>query len=114
TPKTVRSRDIQGVTPKDTPSELRSLYNTAACVLVAKDPNVLAIPGFMDDYPNPADLTTFMRKYRTDAEDATFQVVQINSGGNDLSNPGMEANVNCSTHRPWHTRPPSSSTALAE
>ncbi|KAH9040234.1 subtilisin-like protein [Lactarius hengduanensis] len=89
--RTVRSRDIQGVTP----SELRSLYRTAAYVPAATDQNVLAIAGFMDDYPNPADLTTFMRKYRPDAEgpDATFKVVQINGGGNDPSNPGMEANL---------------------
>ncbi|KAH9030352.1 subtilisin-like protein [Lactarius pseudohatsudake] len=76
-----------------TPSELRSLYNTAAYVPAAKDQNVLAIGGFMDHYPNPADLTTFMREYRTDAEDATFKVVQINGGGNDPSNPGVEANL---------------------
>ncbi|KAH9175612.1 subtilisin-like protein [Lactarius sanguifluus] len=86
----LRSRDDHGVTP----SELRSLYRTAAYVPVATDQNVLAIAGFMGDYPNPTDLTTFMREYRTDAEDATFRVEQINGGGNDPSNPGMEANLN--------------------
>ncbi|KAH8982283.1 subtilisin-like protein [Lactarius akahatsu] len=86
----LRSRDDHGVTP----SELRSLYRTAAYVPVAKDRNVLAIAGFMADYPNPADLTTFMKKYRTDAEDATFEVVQINGGGYDPSHPGGEANLN--------------------
>ncbi|KAH8982178.1 subtilisin-like protein [Lactarius hatsudake] len=85
----LRSRDDHGVTP----SVLRSLYRTAAYVPVAKDKNVLAVAGFMDDYPNPADLTMFMKKYRTDAEDATFEVVQINGGGNDPSKPGAEANL---------------------
>ncbi|KAH9040232.1 subtilisin-like protein [Lactarius hengduanensis] len=76
------------------PSELRSLYRTAAYVPAATDQNVLAIAGFMDEYPNPADLTAFMRDCRTDAEDATFRVVQINGGGNDLNKPGEEANQN--------------------
>ncbi|KAH8978301.1 subtilisin-like protein [Lactarius deliciosus] len=86
----LRSRDDHGVTP----SVLRSLYGTAAYVPAATDQNVLAVAGFMGDYPSPADLTTFMRKYLINAEDATFSVVQINGGGNDPSKPGGEANLN--------------------
>ncbi|KAH9060148.1 subtilisin-like protein [Lactarius vividus] len=86
----LRSRDDHEVKP----SELRSLYKTAAYVPAATDRNVLAIAGFMDDYPSPADLTTFMEECRTDAKDATFRVVQINGGGNDPNNPRPEANLN--------------------
>ncbi|KAH8982286.1 subtilisin-like protein [Lactarius akahatsu] len=87
----LRSRDDDH---EVTPSELRSLYRTAAYVPAATDRNVLAIAGFTEDYPSPADLTAFMRECRTDAEDATFEVVQINGGGYDPSNPGAEANQN--------------------
>ncbi|KAH9175609.1 subtilisin-like protein [Lactarius sanguifluus] len=86
----LQSRDDHEVTP----SELRSLYRTSAYVPAATDQNVLAVAGFMKDYPNPADSTTFMRQCRTDAEDATFRIVQINGGGNDPSKPGAEANQN--------------------
>ncbi|KAH9063919.1 subtilisin-like protein [Lactarius vividus] len=86
----LQSRDGHEVTP----SELRSLYRTAAYVPAATDRNVLAVAGFMNDYPSPADMTTFMKECRTDAKDPTFTVVQINGGGNDPDNPGSEANEN--------------------
>ncbi|KAH9043426.1 subtilisin-like protein [Lactarius hengduanensis] len=86
----LRSRDGHEVTPP----ELRSLYRTATYVPVATDQNVLAIAGFMDDYPSPADLTAFMKECRTDAIDPTFRVVQVNGGGNDPNKPASEANQN--------------------
>ncbi|KAH8982183.1 subtilisin-like protein [Lactarius hatsudake] len=86
----LRSRDDHGITP----SVLRSLYRTTAYVPAATDQNVLAVASFVEDYPSPADLTTFMREYRTDSAGATFSVVQINGGGYDPSNPGVEANQN--------------------
>ncbi|KAH9038462.1 subtilisin-like protein [Lactarius pseudohatsudake] len=43
--------------------------------------NVLGIVGFLGDYPSPADLTAFMQKYRSEANDATFTVVEVNNGG---------------------------------
>lgn len=45
------------------------------------------------EYANFADLQTFFQKYRTDAVGSSFTVVQINGGGNDQSNPGVEANL---------------------
>ncbi|KAH8994273.1 subtilisin-like protein [Lactarius akahatsu] len=35
----------------------------------------------------------FMTEFRTDGEDATFSVVQIQGGGNDPDTPGIEANL---------------------
>ncbi|KAH8997722.1 peptidase S8/S53 domain-containing protein [Lactarius hatsudake] len=55
--------------------------------------NVLGIVGFLGDYPSPTDLTAFMRKYRSEAADATFTVVEVNGGGYDPTHPSIEANM---------------------
>ncbi|KAH9173729.1 peptidase S8/S53 domain-containing protein [Lactarius sanguifluus] len=79
--------------PTVTPPFLRRLYSTFAYVPSATDRNVVGITGFAEQYPNPADLTSFMRKYRTDGIDATYVVELYNGAGYDPNNPGMEANV---------------------
>ncbi|KAH9060317.1 subtilisin-like protein [Lactarius deliciosus] len=76
-----------------TPSFLRSLYNTEAYIPGATDRNVLGIVGLLDDYPNPTDLTAFMQKYRSDADDVTYTVVRVNGGGYDPTHPHAEANM---------------------
>ncbi|KAH9060152.1 subtilisin-like protein [Lactarius vividus] len=75
------------------PSVLRSLYQTAEYVPAATDQNVLAVTGYLDSYPSPADLAVFMNECREDAIGATFEVVQINGSCNDPSNPDSEANL---------------------
>ncbi|KAH8994235.1 peptidase S8/S53 domain-containing protein [Lactarius akahatsu] len=62
------------------PSYMRWLYNTMGYVPKAADRNVLGIVGFNGDYPSPQDLELFMEEFRTDGEDATFTVLQINAG----------------------------------
>ncbi|KAH9005635.1 subtilisin-like protein [Lactarius hatsudake] len=76
-----------------TPSFLRWLYNTETYTLNAPGENALGIVGFLGDYPSPADLTAFMQKYRSEAEDATFTVVEVNDGGYDPTHPHEEANM---------------------
>jgi tripeptidyl-peptidase-1 len=76
------------------PSDLRTLYKTSAYVPAATDRNVLGIAGFTNDFPSPTDLTTFMRICRTDAVDATYDVVKVNDGEYDPSHPDSEANQN--------------------
>ncbi|KAH8983975.1 peptidase S8/S53 domain-containing protein [Lactarius hatsudake] len=76
-----------------TPAFLRWLYSTFAYVPSATDRNVVGVTGFAEQYPNPADLTSFMRKYRPDGIDATYVVELYNGAGYDPNNPGMEANV---------------------
>ncbi|KAI9433332.1 subtilisin-like protein [Lactarius indigo] len=76
-----------------TPSDLRSLYKTLGYAPKATYRNKLGVAGYAGQYPSPLDLRTFMTEYRTDGEDATFIVTQINGGGNDPSNPGFEANL---------------------
>ncbi|KAH8997691.1 subtilisin-like protein [Lactarius hatsudake] len=75
------------------PSFLRWLYGTSTYIPASTARNSLGIVGFLDDYPSPADLEAFMRKYRSDAEDATFTVTQINDGGYDPENPAEESNL---------------------
>ncbi|VDC03355.1 unnamed protein product [Peniophora sp. CBMAI 1063] len=76
-----------------TPACLQALYNTTGYTPQATDVNVLGVAGYLDEYANFADLTTFAQKFLTNASDATFTVVQINGGGNDQSDPGVEANL---------------------
>ncbi|KAH8978359.1 subtilisin-like protein [Lactarius hatsudake] len=84
------SRDEDGVTP----SYLRTLYRTSGYAPKATDRNALGIAGYAGDFPNPQDLAFFMKEFRTDGEDATFTVTQINGGGYDPGDPGVEANLN--------------------
>ncbi|KAH9059511.1 subtilisin-like protein [Lactarius vividus] len=76
-----------------TPSFLRWLYNTETYIPDTRGENVLGIVGFLGDYPSQADLTAFMQKYRFDADDATFTVVEVNDGGYDPTHPSEEANM---------------------
>ncbi|KAH9062363.1 subtilisin-like protein [Lactarius vividus] len=75
------------------PSFLRWLYGTSAYIPTSTDRNSLGIVGFLGDYPSPADLEAFMRKYRSDAEDATFTVTQVNNGGYDPETPAEESSL---------------------
>ncbi|KAH8992671.1 hypothetical protein EDB92DRAFT_1856868 [Lactarius akahatsu] len=56
------------------------LYDTETYIPDTRGENVLGIVGFLGDYPSPADLTAFMQKYRSEADDATFTVVKVNDG----------------------------------
>ncbi|KAH9057761.1 subtilisin-like protein [Lactarius vividus] len=75
------------------PSYLRSLYKTLGYVPKATDRNTLGIAGYGNQYPSPQDLAAFMVEYRTDGEDATFNVVQINGGRYDPNKPGLEGSL---------------------
>ncbi|KAF8268694.1 subtilisin-like protein [Lactarius quietus] len=76
-----------------TPAFLRSLYKSAEYVPVATDRNVLGITGFHEEYASHDDLKKFMDKFRSDASDATFSIVEIDSSGYDEDDPGDEATV---------------------
>ena len=88
-PTALSSRD-DGIVP----SALRSLYRTNLYEPAAIDRNVLGVAGFLKSYPSPADLRTFMTKYRTDAVAADYKVTRINGGGYDPEHPDAEANLN--------------------
>lgn len=76
-----------------TPSCLRALYNTTDYIPAATNRNQLGVAGYLDEFANKADLQTFLKKFRRDAQGFTFPTVQINGGGNDQSKPGIEANL---------------------
>ncbi|KAH9003761.1 subtilisin-like protein [Lactarius hatsudake] len=76
-----------------TPPFLRWLYNSVAYVPAGTDRNVLGILGFVREYPNPVDLTTFMDHFHGTATGATYTVVRVNRGGYNPNNPGTEASA---------------------
>ncbi|KAH9051041.1 subtilisin-like protein [Lactarius vividus] len=76
-----------------TPSFLRWLYDSEAYTPNTHGENVLGIVGFLGNYPGPADLGAFMRKYRSEAGDATFTVVEVNGEEYDPTHPHEEANL---------------------
>lgn len=78
-----------------TPTCLRTLYNTTSYVPSATAVNKLGVAGYLDEFANHADLATFLRRFRTDATGAgsNFTTIRINGGGDDQSDPGVEANL---------------------
>ncbi|KAJ7574359.1 peptidase S8/S53 domain-containing protein [Mycena floridula] len=76
-----------------TPACLRTLYNTANYVPTQAATNKLGVAGYLDEFANVADLATFVSRFRTDAAGVKFTLVQLNGGGNDQSDPGVEANL---------------------
>ncbi|KAH9053895.1 peptidase S8/S53 domain-containing protein [Lactarius vividus] len=77
-----------------TPAFLRWLYGTLAYVPSAMDRNVIGVTGYNREYPSPADLASYMLKYRPDGIDATYVVESVNGGEYDPNDPGREANLN--------------------
>ncbi|KAH8104065.1 peptidase S8/S53 domain-containing protein [Cristinia sonorae] len=76
-----------------TPACLRALYNTSTYVPRATNTNKIGVAGYLNEFANTADLQTFFRRFRTDAVGGTFQTVQVNGGGNNQNDPGVEANL---------------------
>ncbi|KAF8258632.1 subtilisin-like protein [Lactarius quietus] len=75
------------------PSLLRSLYGTEAYVPAATDKNALGVAGYTGDYPSPADLAVFMKEYRADAIDATYNAELVNGGEYHPSQPTIEGDL---------------------
>ncbi|KAI0695326.1 subtilisin-like protein [Cerioporus squamosus] len=76
-----------------TPACLRALYNTAGYTPKATNKNSLGVAGYLDEFANHADLQTFFQRFRTDAVGQNFTTVRVNGGGDDQSDPGVEANL---------------------
>ncbi|KAH9059101.1 subtilisin-like protein [Lactarius vividus] len=76
-----------------TPSALRSLYNSVTYQPAAMEQNMIGVTGFQGEYVSDKDLKKFMRVFRSDANDATFMVVDINDSGYNPKKPGSEANL---------------------
>jgi len=76
-----------------TPACLRALYKTSGYHPTKTDVNKLAVAGYLEEYANYADLQTFFKAFRPDAVGSNFTTIQVNGGGNNQSNPGVEANL---------------------
>ncbi|KAL0573727.1 hypothetical protein V5O48_008223 [Marasmius crinis-equi] len=78
---------------KITPDCLKTLYNTAGYVQQATDRNSLGVAGYLDEFANRADLQTFLDQFFPAAAGTNFTTVQLNGGGDDQDDPGVEANL---------------------
>ncbi|KAH9161794.1 subtilisin-like protein [Lactarius sanguifluus] len=96
-PRGLRGRAAAALSTRDvpyiTPAFLRSLYNSVTYRPAATEQNRIGVTGFHGEYAGDDDLEAFMRRFRSDASDATFLVVDINDSGYDSDEPGDEANL---------------------
>lgn len=76
-----------------TPACLKALYNTTGYTPQATDVNKIGIAGYLEEFANDADLQTFFQRFLPEAVGQTFTHVQVNGGGNDQNDPGVEANL---------------------
>ncbi|KAH9161551.1 subtilisin-like protein [Lactarius sanguifluus] len=92
-----RGRAAPALSTRDdlvTPAFLRSLYNSVTYQPAATEQNRIGVMGFHGEYAGDEDLEAFMRQFRSDANDPTFLVIDINKSGYDPNKPGWEANLN--------------------
>ncbi|KAF8262118.1 hypothetical protein EI94DRAFT_1705014 [Lactarius quietus] len=76
----VTEPSIREVVDVTTPSFLTWVYSTWVYSTVATSKSRLGIVGYLSQFPNLQDLRLFMRKYRSEGADATFDVVPVNGG----------------------------------
>ncbi|KAH8982325.1 subtilisin-like protein [Lactarius hatsudake] len=91
-----RGRAAAALSTRDvpvTPALLRSLYNSVTYQPVAMQQNTIGVAGFHGEYVGNDDLDEFMRLFRSDANDPTFLVIDINNSGYNPQSPGAEANL---------------------
>lgn len=80
---------------KVTPACLQAFYGIPT-TLATQSSNVLGVSGFIDQFANQADLTTFLKAFRTDLSSATAFTLQTLDGGTNsqtASQAGIEANL---------------------
>ncbi|PSR75361.1 hypothetical protein PHLCEN_2v9170 [Hermanssonia centrifuga] len=78
-----------------TPACVQSLYGIPT-TLATQSSNQLGVSGFIDQFANQADLTSFLKKFRTDLKSSTtFNLQTLDGGSNSQSGSqaGVEANL---------------------
>ncbi|KAG0239375.1 family S53 protease-like protein [Mortierella sp. GBAus27b] len=76
-----------------TPLCLQSMYGIPT-TRATQSRNTIAVPGFLNEFANKADLALLLSNYRKDLNPApTFQETFIDGGRNDQNVPGVEANL---------------------
>ncbi|KJA14600.1 hypothetical protein HYPSUDRAFT_194935 [Hypholoma sublateritium FD-334 SS-4] len=80
---------------KVTPACLQAFYGIPT-TLATQSSNTLGVSGFIDQFANQADLTTFLKSFRTDLSSTTKFTLQTLDGGSNsqtASQAGVEANL---------------------
>jgi tripeptidyl-peptidase-1 len=76
-----------------TPACLQSLYGLPTASVSKSSPGI-AVPGFINEYANYADLSLFLQQFRPDLNPPpSFTVASVDGGLDDQSEPGVEANL---------------------
>ncbi|KAF9480338.1 family S53 protease-like protein [Pholiota conissans] len=78
-----------------TPACLQAMYGIPT-TLATQSSNTLGVSGFIEQFANQADLTTFLKSFRTDLSSATkFSLQTLDGGSNSqtASQAGIEANL---------------------
>ncbi|KAJ3302537.1 hypothetical protein HDV03_004904 [Kappamyces sp. JEL0829] len=86
------SAPLAGCSGNITPDCLRSLYNVGTFT-PSHPANSIGITGFLGEYASLSDLSSFQKSYNGGNQGKGLNVVLINGGKNDQSNPGTEANL---------------------
>ncbi|KZT18916.1 subtilisin-like protein [Neolentinus lepideus HHB14362 ss-1] len=78
-----------------TPACLQTLYGIPT-TSASQSSNKIAVSGFVDQYANQADLTTFLQEFRSDLPSSTTFTLETLDGGTNPQDPGdagVEANL---------------------
>ncbi|KAE8553578.1 hypothetical protein EYB25_004960 [Talaromyces marneffei] len=76
-----------------TPACLQSLYGLPTASVSSSSASI-AVPGFINEYANYADLSLFLQQFRPDlSPPPSFTVASVDGGLNDQGQPGIEANL---------------------
>jgi tripeptidyl-peptidase-1 len=87
------STDTTACNKQITPACLQSLYGLPTASVSSSSAGI-AVPGFVNEYANYADLNLFLQQFRPDLSPApSFALASVDGGLNDQSQPGVEANL---------------------
>ncbi|KAF5384574.1 hypothetical protein D9757_007503 [Collybiopsis confluens] len=76
-----------------TPACLKDLYRTGDYSPSLTTSAKIGIVGFLEEFASISDFKSFTQNYLPNATNATFDVVKVNGGLDDQSDPGVEANL---------------------
>ncbi|KAF9170292.1 hypothetical protein BGX20_009158 [Mortierella sp. AD010] len=85
------SPDIKNCNETASISCIQKLYRTST--YISNKSTEIGVAGFLGEFANSADYQTFCKKYQHKCVGSSYATVQINGGGNNQSNPGLEANL---------------------
>ncbi|KAG0001763.1 hypothetical protein BGZ80_011437 [Entomortierella chlamydospora] len=87
----VASSDIENCNKTASISCIQKLYRTST--YISSSSAKIGVAGFLEEFANNADYQTFCKTYQPKCTGSSYATVQINGGGNNQSDPGLEANL---------------------